>query len=358
MTLYEALKMFAEDEYNGRNPVEECHTSSYNMKLSEKNEYDPSRTIVFLNFDREEYLKMIQEEKTRNHTNNDYYINIATGSGYHSNVFIDSYSSEEDFVEGYIIRYFSENNIEKLKDILRMINPKLLQEFIDGNADKEVSEFLMNRYESQSSSIAYEYSEYHDACLVAGMKEYLFGKGCNILTKFKIVELKCQRKYVTTVGNIVGLYEKYGHTDSDILEFLHKIINDENLYDDDDYGDDYYAFYDDNNFDDKGFNSWVEKQLDKIIESIEEDKESGDLEKERELYELMEKLNIRFEKWNDFPKEKGRPGHKFAVKGFDNGKIVVQYSNNSPNRTGGAMQTYKMGFEDFLNFLYHPELFD
>ena len=72
----------------------------------------------------------------------------------------------------------------------------------------------------------------------------------------------------------------------------------------------------------------------------------------------MEKLNIRFEKWNDFPKEKGRPGHKFAVKGFDNGKIVVQYSNNSPNRTGGAMQTYKMGFEDFLNFLYHPELFD
>ena len=357
MTLYEALKMFAAGEYNG-NPIRECHTSSYNLKLVRVNKNDLDKSILYLLFDREEYLKMIQEEETRNHNNNDYYISIATGGGYHGNVFIDSYNSEQDFVEGYIIRYFSETNVEKLKDILRMVNPKLLQEFIDGNADQKVSEFLMNRYESQASSIAYEYSEYHDTCLVEGMKEHLRQKGCNLLMKFKILEMKCQRQYVTSVGNIIRLYEKYGHEDSDIIEFLHKIINDENLYDDDDYGDEYYAYYEDENFDNEGFNSWITIQLDKIIEIIEEDKESGDLDKEKKLYELMDKLNIRFEKWNDFPKEKGRPGHKFAVRGFDNGKIVVQYSNNSPNRTGGDMQTYKMGFEDFLNFLYHPELFD
>ena len=198
MTLYEALKMFAAGEYNG-NPIRECHTSSYNLKLVRVNKNDLDKSILYLLFDREEYLKMIQEEETRNHNNNDYYISIATGGGYHGNVFIDSYNSEQDFVEGYIIRYFSETNVEKLKDILRMVNPKLLQEFIDGNADQKVSEFLMNRYESQASSIAYEYSEYHDTCLVEGMKEHLRQKGCNLLMKFKILEMKCQRQYVTSV---------------------------------------------------------------------------------------------------------------------------------------------------------------
>jgi hypothetical protein len=356
MTLYESLKKFVDGEYES-NFARDFNYSYDNLKFSKINENDLSKSIMYLMMDRQEFLKMIQDSNSY-HDNNEYYINVAVGGGYHDRVFLDNYSAEQDFVEGYIIRHFSEENIEKLKKILKLINKKLLTQFIQGGNDDIVSEYLLLKFQNECESIAHEYSDYHDQSLVEGMKEYLLQKGCGILNKFKIMEMQCQRKYVTTVGNIIRLYEKYGHfgnKDKDILTLLHEIINEEGLEDNDDYGDDYYAYYEDKNFDSEGFNSWTGRQLDKMIDKIEEDFDPESMEKENKLYDLMEKLNYTFNRWYHFPEEKGKKDlrAKFMIEKLEDGKIVV--SNNEMYK---KMEHYKMGFEDFVNFLYHPELFD
>jgi hypothetical protein len=354
MTLYEALKKFVNGEYES-NFARDFNYSYDNLKLTKINENDLSKSIMYLMMDREEFLKMIQDSNSYSHDNNEYYINVAVGGGYHGKVFLDSYSSEQDFAEGYLIRYFSEENIEKLKKILKLINKKLLTQFIQGDNNEIVSQYLLLKFPNECENIAYEYSDYHDQALVEGMKEYLLQKGCGILNKFKIMEMQCQRKYVTTAGNIIRLYEKYGHENEDILTLLHKIINEEGLEDGDDYGDDYYAYYEDRNFDSEGFNSWTGRQLDKMIDKIEEDFDPESMEKENKLYDLMEKLNYTFNRWYDFPEEKGKKDlrAKFMIEKLEDGKIVVV--NNEMYK---KMEHYKMGFEDFVNFLYHPELFD
>ena len=354
MTLYESLKKFVDGEYES-NFARDFNYSYDNLKLSKINENDLSKSIMYLMMDREEFLKMIQDSNSYRHDNNEYYINVAVGGGYHGRVFLDNYSAEQDFAEGYIIRHFSEENIEKLKKILKLINKKLLTQFIQGDNDEIVSQYLLLKFPNECENIAYEYSDYHDQALVEGMKEYLLQKGCGILNKFKIMEMQCQRKYVTTVGNIIRLYEKYGHENEDILTLLHKIINEEGLENDDDYGDDYYAYYEDRNFDSEGFNSWTGRQLDKMIDKIEEDFDPESMEKENKLYDLMEKLNYTFNRWYHFPEEKGKKDSRanFMIEKLEDGKIVV-----ASNEMYKKMEHYKMGFEDFVNFLYHPELFD
>ena len=357
MTLYEALKKFVDGEYES-NFARDFNYSYDNLKFSKINENDLSKSIMYLMMDRQEFLKMIQSETFAFQTNNEYYINVAVGGGYHSRVFLDNYSAEQDFAEGYTIRHFSEENIEKLKEILKLINKKLLTQFIEGGNDDIVSQYLLLKFQDECESIAHEYAEHHDECLVEGMKEYLRQKKCGILNKFKIMEMQCQRKYVTTVGNIIKLYEKYGHfgnKDEDILKLLHEIINEEGLEDDDDYGDDYYAYYEETNFDSEGFNSWVGIQLDKIMDKIEEDFDPESMEKENKLYDLMEKLNYTFNRWYYFPEEKQKKDSKsnFMIEKFEDGKILVTY-----NEMYKKIQHFKMGFEDFINFLYHPELFD
>ncbi len=41
------------------------------------------------------------------------------------------------------------------------------------------------------------------------------------------------------------------------------------------------------------------------------------------------------------------------IEKFEDGKIVVAYGEMYK-----SIEHFKMGLEDFVNFLYHPELFD
>ena len=107
MTLYESLKKFVDGEYES-NFARDFNYSYDNLKFSKINENDLSKSIMYLMMDRQEFLKMIQDSNSYHHDNNEYYINVAVGGGYYDRVFLDNYSAEQDFVEGYIIRHFSD----------------------------------------------------------------------------------------------------------------------------------------------------------------------------------------------------------------------------------------------------------
>jgi len=357
MTLYKALKMFVAGEYEG-NPIEECHTSSYNMKISISNKENLEKNIVYLFFDREEFLKMYNA----NNDYNDHLISAAFSNRYYSSdygrlVFINYDDSEYNFKEGYLIREFSDENIEKFKEILFMTS-KVLYKKISDDFDSNLEDacrFLYSKFARNIDYIISEYSELYDAALVIGLRKYLERRGCGIFSVFLIHEMICQRKYVTTIGNIIRLYEEYNAEDEDIVSLLKKMIISKDLQEDEDYFEDYYAYFESENFDSVEFNRVVSRKLDQIIESIEESENSEEIKKENEIYSIIDKMGYQFDRWEDFPKEKRNNKYRFKIIGFDKGKVTVL--KHSVGWTY-ASETYKMGLEDFLNFLYHPELFD
>ena len=84
------------------------------------------------------------------------------------------------------------------------------------------------------------------------------------------------------------------------------------------------------------------------------------IEERRKFISLLNKIGIDPKRWSSFPKEKkfgDKSNNKFSVNGFDDdGRIIVVYSE-SGNFGGANVARYKMTYDQFLNFLYHPELF-
>jgi hypothetical protein len=318
------------------------------------------KTILTVFFSRDEFIKMFEDPN--DHTNNSFLINVAHNNYYggYDYVFLDGYYwAEEELTGGYIFFSFNEENTNKVKEILRMTNIKLFSEITNGRIDSpEIGKFLADRFEREFNNIAGDYTTYYDECLVEGLKEYIKRKFCGVLTKFKFVEIKCQLKYVTNVSNIIKLYEKYEMFDKDFLGLMNHILNEEGLALDEDLYDDYFDYFSWENFDSEGFNRNVGKELDGIIEEIEDDIDSGILEKNTQLQNLMDKLNFKYNTWYNFPKEKQRESsYKFIIKDINSGKIHVEY-NSISDKSHQYFDELKMGYDDFLTFLYHPELFD
>ena len=353
MNLYTALKSYVNGEID-YDPTKESDDDVLKIPVLRKEERE--RTIVNVFFSRPEFLSMFNDRN--DYTNNAFYINNAFGNSYgYGHMFVDKYWAEEDFKEGYIFDSFDNENINKVKEIVRLTNIKLFSEIQNEdfwNIKSDIASFLYDKFEKEVDYIISDHADEYDITLVAGLKDYLSQKFCGELTKFKFVEVKCQLKYVTNVKNILKLYEKYERFDDDFLEMMNNIMKMEDLVLDEDLYDDYFDYFSWENFDKEGFNRSVENQLDKIIDAIEEDMDSGVLEKNNELQELMHKYDYKYNTWYSFPKQKQNTNSKFKILNIFGGKIIVKYSQKS----FATIEEFKMGYDDFLTFLFHPELFD
>ena len=110
----------------------------------------------------------------------------------------------------------------------------------------------------------------------------------------------------------------------------------------------------------KHFKKPMKLEFEKIYEKLEESIGDETIEERRKFISLFSKLGIDPRRWSSFPKEKkfgSKSSDKFSVNGFDDdGRIIVLYSE-SGNFGGANVARYKMTYDQFLNFLYHPELF-
>ena len=98
-----------------------------------------------------------------------------------------------------------------------------------------------------------------------------------------------------------------------------------------------YEYHNDENWDDKGFNNYVENKLDDIYDSIENDFEG-------KMSSINEFLAL--------PKE---PKVQFRIEGFDkDGNRVILLLMHPTKGT----QKISLSEENFNNLLYQPELFD
>lgn len=349
MSIYEKLKSYV----NGESTPNSVRRSDYSgtIDINYHNEKNLGKSVVMLSFTENEYVEIFTDEDRE--TNNKYLISVAFGGSrgyYHSGVFIDSSYADDDFREGYILRYMNEDNHKLIQKILDMISPDL--NITNTDHYEEISKLLLTIDDNACSQIAYEYAEYYDECLVAGLREYVIKKLCNKFHDIHFFEQECAEKYITTASLLIQFFEEYDIDKQSInfVECLKQYVSENNLIFDEDLYDDYHAYYDDRNFNHDGFDSSVERQLENIYDRLIEDLEEGTLHKNFELINFVKKQGYDFGRTYNFPKEKEfgvNTGKSFRLDKVEDGKIIAVIHGHR----------FKMELEEFKNFLFHPELF-
>lgn len=355
MSLYYKLIDFVEGDIDAYDLRRSDYSNVLSVDSITKNR---NRSLVSLHFYSSEFLNLIFPEDRSN--NNSYILNFLFSTyGGSGNLFVDDYYfNEDEWNNGYIYDYFSDENKKLLYDILLKISPTIAFKINDDNNRNEVFDFLHSNFERYIDDIQSEYASYYDECLQAGAKKYVLYKSCDVLTSYGIFKQNCAKKYLTTIGNIIKLWDNSSISKdiNSLLEFLEEFIKENDLYYDEDLWEDYYSYFDYSLFDFEGFNSRVTRYLEQMSDKVDEDYELGYVKKNIELVDLINKLKYKFNVWYSFPKEKNygdKYDYVFKIDGIDKGKIEVLVK-----KTGiSNLDKLKMNKEDFINFLSHPELF-
>lgn len=357
MSLLQALKEFVEGKIDKRT-LENSDDDGL-IRVDRVNQNNLGKSLVSLYFgNRDEYTKLFVEEN--DDSNNEFYINVALGSYYgRDSVFIDAgYFADEEWNEGHIYRNFSEENKNKFKEILKRINPKMHQKMVENEDDTEIYKFMSETFDREISNISYEYASLYDDALVKGLRQYIEQKVCRQLDDYGIYEKVCGLRYYTTINTLIRFWTATGSDEDDsILEILKQFIQKYDLYIDEDLAEDYHKYDSSENFDDEGFQRDVSRELEKIEEKVDEMEEDGELSKNLEVYEKLQSLGYRLGEFYRLPKEKtfgGAPKMSFKVVDVTDGKLQVIERNNETYQSGKRV----FSMEDFLNFLYHPTLFE
>jgi hypothetical protein len=144
---------------------------------------------------------------------------------------------------------------------------------------------------------------------------------------------------------------KFGINKTDIISLFKQIVEN-NGGSMGGWAEDQYEYQDYENFDSESFNREVDRQLDNILEKIEDNGTQIN-----EFISLRNRILSKFKlnKWYELPKNKR---DTFKITGFDSDdmKIEVQFIRYTDSK-GGGFNTKKMSEENFYHFLYQPELF-
>ena len=356
--LYQALKDFTEGLVTANFVRYEDDEDI--LRITRVNEKNLGKSLVYLTFDTEDYVDLFSRNTDEN--NNGYLIKIAFHGGYYGgNVFVDDYSMDYDWDEGYLLNYFNDENLDKIKEIVKILRPSLSVEDLRNHNDKviEICKWIKNEFSDEIGTIIYDYTSEYDEALVKGLRDYVTSKLCNALIPANIFEKKCANLYMTTVSIILNTWDKSGEDkDAKLSDMLKTTIDQLGLQFDEDLYEDYYAFFDSKNYDDEGFNRSVTWNLDKIITKIEDNDNIDSYRKNSDLREKLSRLKYGDEgKWYEFPPQKTfgeKTPNKFIIQDVDDGKILITYTDYERNEFN---KTVKIDYETFLNFLYHPELF-
>lgn len=357
MELYQALVQFRDSSLNPMFAREADDDRV--VQITRVNDNKRGKSLVQLRFTEEEFMKIFIDSKD-DYNNNEAIIAACEYpySRYSSNLFVDSYWGDEEMRGGYVFHYFDEENLKLLKDILKLYNPSIAD--FELHSPEEAGDFFYKNFEREASEIASYYTDYYDTTLKVGCKEYVEDKLCGKFDSFGIIEKSCREVYLTTVDLLISFWDQTGTPhDQGIIDMLKNFVEKNNLEFDEDLYEDYYAYWDNKNWDGESFNKEVNRILDKLRDKIVEDMDPKELEDARKFNQMLTKFKIQLGDWKTFPKQKTfgvtNTNKIFSVRGFDEGKIQVLYKKDKNN----YHDTQKMSIpvEDFGNFLFHPELF-
>jgi len=289
--------------------------------------------------DMEDYLKLFDLDE--------YDIDLANSvySYYNSFSFVDYDYGYNEWNEGYLIYSFSNENLNKFKQIVRLVLPSAAN-LVDESEKEKACQRVEDMFSREIDNIISDWVDEQNECRTRGAKEWIEGDVCNYFNKFGVITQDCFHNYYTTVGILLSLYNTVNDKTLGLMEVLKDLGHrasyvggwDENRWD-----------IDCNDFDDESYNRTVEDQLDKILEKMEDSDDFVDVNKYSEIFDRISK------NYNLNHKYKTKTGREFFIRNIDpaTNKIIVQV-----NKKEGGLEYRSYTEEEFNNFLVSPELFE
>jgi hypothetical protein len=335
--IYGLLSKIVRGEEVSAREMENADDAIYDFKYSTKN---PFKSLVTLRFDEEDYIGLF------NPSDEDmwYYNNIT--SSYNSYEWEDDYQAKQDFAEGYLLAFFNDENLIKVKQILSIIEPSSVPLETD-DQKSSAGEKLLDMFNREIDDIVSDYVAEMNQCKTRAFIKTMNDTLCNPFFNYGIFTKYCFREYFTSVNLLVSLYDSMGDKTLTISELLFKIGSEMNLADWAEYM--YETQCDD--FDEESFDKYTSDNLDKILEKLEDESQYVDIYEYSELYKRLDskyKINNRYET---------KSGREFFYRGInpENNRILVQVFKKED---GGGLEDRSYTEEEFNNFLVSPELFE
>lgn len=287
-------------------------------------------------------------------------LNLDSDDSWFLSVLFDGYSDlgfyqkdyeDEDWSEGYMIDYFDSDNMEKVKKIVELFDPEILK--LTGQIfTKNAAKILNTQFRGEVEDIMSEYSTLMEECYSETMKNIVKPELCNIFQYYGIYSSSgCFYRYTTTVTILLNLFKKYGHEDYSSIKETLKSLSESQFTKIGGYYESMFE-YGCNNFDSEGYNRNSGYYLDNMIRAIEDTPEKFEqMKKYAELVKKLEKLGYESGNTYSLPYDKTK---FFVIKNIDNKDLriyILEY-------TKLGVHAKSFSFDEFMNFLQSPELFE
>jgi hypothetical protein len=335
---YELLTKIANGEEVSSRELEDVDELIYDLKYSPK---APFKSKIIIKFDDDsDYIQLF------NPSDDDmWYYNAITGN-YDTYEWEDDYQAREDFGEGYFFNVFNEENLEKVKEILSIVEPSSVTLETDEQKSSAGGK-LLDMFETEIESIIYEYTAEQNQCKTRGFEKMIKDDLCDVFYNYGIFKTYCFTEYFTSVGILLSLYDSMKDKTLTISELLFKLGSEMNLAG---WGDFIYDV-DCVDFDQESFDRDAGRYLDNIMGKLEDESQYEDIYEYAELYKRIDdrfKINKRYET---------KSGREFFYRGINpkNNRILIQVFNR--DGTVG-MEDRSYNEEEFENFLVSPDLFE
>lgn len=340
---YDMLMKIKNGELKGKVEIDDLNIEPIQVSTS-----NPSKSMVTLRFDIDEYLKIF--------TLGDYDENfiLSLFSSYNTWTFRDWSTYSEDFDEGYIVGSFNEENFILLSKICSFISPKItIEKLRIGHYDtmKEISKKLDNLFNREVQNIISEYESVSEQCIYDTAKHDIESDLCNILERYFIYKKSnaCFYKYVTSVNNLIRLYGKVKRKTKSISELLKTLLEMDNVgfsYEElQGYGECSTKMWEDSRFQQES-----KKELEKILEKIEE---GSDFKNLQEFNKISNELTKKFEfgMYYNLPKDDSKEIVFHRIDPEDNKIVYTLRDSKKYTQTKSG----KGDWEQVKLLLYHPE---
>jgi hypothetical protein len=270
----------------------------------------------------------------------------------------DSYDSDrytDDWTEGYVLDGLSDENLEKVDHILKIIEPELTVNRGDDVVKSEIAKAFANKFPTEVDEITYEYGYENQHCIARAVREQLLKETKNPFLRFGIVEKDWGWRFETTVSILLNWYRTLKAEDEDIKGLLKKLIEryQPNANRGDWYEMEHSVWCDD--YDKDAFNYEAGRILDTLIEAIDESmSENENYEDYLKMLDVVSNLG-GFNRWVDIPKEDRRI--RFLSIDPKTNLLTFQITKKGGDYGKTERRSVKT-FEDLHTTLNHPELFE
>lgn len=274
-------------------------------------------------------------------------INSPYGGGYE---FMDSYSVNSDFEDGYRVYYeLNDENKELLSQISKSILPMKV-DFESEEYRQKLSEKLLQNFRKQTDDILedyrdtlnYSYNKKISEVMTEEMDEYFSELGINAY----------REGFNITVADLISLYLQEGYIHLPLKKLLENIFNRKNAPGN--WLDDAFNYDSSSYFDSISFNDYTSSKLNQIMEIIEESGEEEGVSI-KDFTDMTERVSKKFMqgKYYFLPKDPKKET-RFKIEGFEfpQMKVVVTLSKKLQKRT------ISLSEQSFYNLLYQPSLFN